>query len=107
MSKDTKPVIKLFGRTYAIVSDLRRDGDDYGEVKFQDMKLRINSNLSDVQRNRTILHEAIHAGLSDMGLVQWANESFVGPVEYLVYHLAQNNHWLMEGLMNGKEGDDA
>ncbi len=104
---DAEPVIKLFDRIYAIVPDLKREGDDYGEVKFRDRKLRINSNLSDVERSRTILHEAIHAGLGDMGLTHWSDESFVGPVEYLIYHLAQNNHWLMEGLMHGKEGDDA
>ena len=101
--KDTEPVIKLFGRTYAIVPDLKRDGDDYGAVKFRDRELHINSNLFDVERNRTILHEAIHAGLADIGLTHWSDESFVGPVEYLIYHLAQNNHWLMEGLMHGKE----
>ena len=91
--------IKLLGRTYTIIYDLKRAGDDYGEVKFRGKVLHINKQLPPLLRDRTILHEAIHAGLADLGLMKWADEGLVGPLEYIVYHLVHDNPWLVKKLM--------
>lgn len=103
MKRAAETQIKLLGRTYMIVEDLKRESDDYGAVQFRKRELHIHKNLVGIQRSRTILHEAIHAGLGDLGLTHWAEENFVGPMEYIFAHLAKDNPWLVKELMSWRE----
>ena len=92
-------MLSLFNRAYEIRPLNRKDDIDLlGQAEFKPGIIWINPDIAPPLKARTILHELIHQGLADMGVAYAEDEGIVGNIEFLIFHIIQDNPSLIKDL---------
>jgi hypothetical protein len=77
-----------------------------GQISFGDTTIYVDERLSDQAALLTILHEAVHAMFTHLGLEMSAevvlSESFVDAIAYQLYSLMRDNPGILKAVMAAK-----
>ena len=91
-------MLKLFGRTYKVRTLDRAEDENLGEARYRLGILWVDPKLTGILKARTLLHEMIHVGLTDMGSRYTDDEQYVTTMEFLITNIIHDNPSLIKDL---------